>query len=335
MTTEAGHWRKSAKMAALVSAALALGLALGMMSRKAEPPPGSIPARPGSSWLGVLGRLLLAYAGLAIVAVVVAAIVVLTGAYNVAATSQHSNWTFSIIHYVAKRSIRERAAALKPPSLGPHDLDRGLTLFDQQCVRCHGAPGQAREAFAEGMNPLPPPLVQPGREWTMQQIYWTTAQGVHMTGMPAFMFRMSDKDIWAVAAWVKQMATLTPDQYEARREAAKALASADASPPPAAAATMRAPDPKRGRLALAQHGCVGCHVIPGLSASQESQVGPSLAGIGRRAFIAGTLENNSVNLAAFIVNPKAVRPHGAMPQMRVDPRDAADIVAYLRTLRTP
>ena len=219
-------------MAAVVGAVLALGVVLGVVSRKAETPSNPVPAAPRrrSGWLGALGRLALAYGALGAVAAVAAAVVILSGAYNVAATSQHYGWTFRLIHFVAKRSIQVRAAGLQPPSLGPEDLDRGLILFDQQCARCHGAPGEAREAFAEGMNPLPPPLVQPGREWTTQQIYWTTAHGVHMTGMPAFMFRMADVDIWAVAAWVKQMSDLTPDQYAARRDRAKAQASAVAAP---------------------------------------------------------------------------------------------------------
>jgi mono/diheme cytochrome c family protein len=320
-------------VAAVVGAVLALGVVLGVVSPKAEMPAAPISAAPRrrSGWLGALGRLALAYGALGAVAAVVAAVAISSGAYNVAATSEHYGWTFRLIHFIAKRSIDVRAAELKPPSLGPEDLDRGLFLFDQQCARCHGAPGEAREAFAEGMNPLPPPLVQPGREWTPQQIYWTTAHGVRMTGMPAFMFRMADDDIWAIAGWVKQMSDLTPDEYAVRRDRAKAQAFAALAPAP----PTGTPDPKRGRLALAQHGCVGCHVVPGLSASQDSQVGPSLAGIARRAFIAGTLQNNSANLAAFIADPKAVRPHGAMPDMRVDPRDAADIVAYLRSLRTP
>ena len=333
MAVVSGRWRRTRNAAALVGAVLALGVVLGVVSREPETPSDPVPAAAlhKSGWLGALGRLAFAYGALGAVGAVVAAVVILTGAYNVAATSQHFGLTFRLIHYVAKRSIQVRAAGLTPPNFGPEDLDRGLVLFDQQCARCHGAPGVARDAFAEGMNPLPPPLVQPGREWTLPQIYWTTRNGVHMTGMPAFMFRMTDADIWAVAAWVKQMPDLTPDEYVARRDHAKAQASAAAAIEPAA----RTPDPNRGRLALAQHGCVGCHIIPGLSASQESQVGPSLAGIGRRAFIAGTLQNNSANLAAFIANPKAVRPHGAMPDMRVNPRDAADIVAYLRSLRTP
>ena len=101
------------------------------------------------------------------------------------------------------------------------------------------------------------------------------------------------------------------------------------APPIDGASAM--PDAARGRLALTQYACNGCHVIPGVTGAQV-HVGPPLAGMAGRGLIAGKVANTPDQLAAWIRDPQAVDPETAMPNMQVDPRDARDIAAYLGTL---
>jgi len=91
-------------------------------------------------------------------------------------------------------------------------------------------------------------------------------------------------------------------------------------------------DPERGRLALAQHACRACHMIPGLT-GPETYVGRSLANLAERRFIAGKLPNNQANLVRWIRNPQAIDPHTAMPAMGVSERDALDMSAWLLTAK--
>ena len=91
-------------------------------------------------------------------------------------------------------------------------------------------------------------------------------------------------------------------------------------------------DPERGRLALAQHACSACHMIPGLT-GPETYVGRSLANLAERRFIAGKLPNNQANLVRWIRNPQAIDPHTAMPAMGVSERDALDMSAWLLTAK--
>lgn len=87
-------------------------------------------------------------------------------------------------------------------------------------------------------------------------------------------------------------------------------------------------DPARGHAAI---GCYGCHAIPGIEGT-HGLVGPPLAGIANRVYIAGILTNTPENLVRWILNPPAVDSLTAMPYLGVSEADAQDIAGYLYTL---
>ena len=91
-------------------------------------------------------------------------------------------------------------------------------------------------------------------------------------------------------------------------------------------------DPTRGRAIVASgaYGCTACHTIPGLA--PRGVVGPPLAGMARRAFIAGQLPNKPDVLVAFLQNPPALVPQTGMPDVRLGLDEARDVAAYLYTL---
>jgi cytochrome c2 len=91
-------------------------------------------------------------------------------------------------------------------------------------------------------------------------------------------------------------------------------------------------DAGRGGRLIAQYGCGGCHIVPGISGA-DGLVGPPLNKMARRVYIAGFLRNSPDNLAAWIENPQAIVPGNAMPAMGINNEQARDIVAYLYTLR--
>jgi cytochrome c2 len=91
-------------------------------------------------------------------------------------------------------------------------------------------------------------------------------------------------------------------------------------------------DPARGRIALAQHACRACHMIPGVTGS-ETYVGRPLENLAERRFIAGVLPNTQANLVRWIRDPKSVDPRTAMPTLGVSERDALDMSAWLLTAK--
>jgi mono/diheme cytochrome c family protein len=143
-----------------------------------------------------------------------AAAVVLGGVYDIAAIYQHTQPVYTVLHLAMKQSVRRRSAAIEPPALDDAALvARGFPLYQDHCAPCHGAPGVAPAAFGKGMNPLPPNLVETGREWPARDIYWVVENGIRMTGMPAWKFRFSEEELWAVTAFVQGLPALSPRDY--------------------------------------------------------------------------------------------------------------------------
>ena len=91
-------------------------------------------------------------------------------------------------------------------------------------------------------------------------------------------------------------------------------------------------DPGAGGAVIAAHGCTACHQIPGVALATGT-VGPSLAGFGRRAYIAGRLPNRPMMLTAWLRDPPAIDPETAMPALGLTATEALDVAAYLYTLR--
>jgi len=88
---------------------------------------------------------------------------------------------------------------------------------------------------------------------------------------------------------------------------------------------------KQGIQALDDYGCSSCHTIPGVPQA-NGIVGPPLYFWASRSYIAGSLVNNPDNLVDWLMNPQAIEPGTAMPQMGVSETAARNIGAYLFTL---
>ena len=87
-----------------------------------------------------------------------------------------------------------------------------------------------------------------------------------------------------------------------------------------------------GARLMRAYGCGSCHTIPGVTGA-DATVGPNLAGIAGRAYIAGVLPNTPTNMVTWIVDPPGVDSLTAMPNLHVSAANARDIAAYLYTLR--
>jgi cytochrome c len=98
------------------------------------------------------------------------------------------------------------------------------------------------------------------------------------------------------------------------------------------AAAMTGGEPSRGPDVIRRYGCASCHTIPGVEGAR-GQVGPSLAGIASRTYLAGKLPNQPANMIKWIREPQEVSPGTAMPELGVTEQDGKDIAAYLYTLR--
>ncbi len=274
--------------------------------------------------------------GAAVLGAVGMGLFVVSGRYDIAAMHPHTQAVRTMLKFLQRRSIAFHARNIVPPRLDdPELVPRGLALYREHCVSCHGAPGEARQRVGLGLNPNPPPLEQAIERWSDAEIYWTTAFGLKMAGMPSFLLGRTPEELWAIVAFVRQMNRLSPEEY---RRIVRAAADPNAAvrvqwvgkTRAAALARVRG-DPARGKELLRELGCRSCHIIPGVRGS-GGDVGPSLTRWAERQFISGRLVNMPAELIAWILNPTAIDPGTAMPVVGATVEQAQDMAAYLYTL---
>jgi len=86
-----------------------------------------------------------------------------------------------------------------------------------------------------------------------------------------------------------------------------------------------------GKKLIVSYGCGACHTVPGIYTAR-GLVGPPLSFYSRRTMIAGELPNVPDNLVRWLMNPPAIEPETAMPDLGLSEEQARDIAAYLYTL---
>jgi cytochrome c oxidase subunit 2 len=78
--------------------------------------------------------------------------------------------------------------------------------------------------------------------------------------------------------------------------------------------------------------CVYCHAVRGTPAAGE--VGPDLTHLASRLTLAaGSLENNTGNLAGWILDPQHIKPGALMPPASLTGQQLQELLAYLTTLK--
>jgi mono/diheme cytochrome c family protein len=268
-------------------------------------------------------------------AAVAAGTVVYLGLYDVSASDQHTAPVYYLLETSLRRSVKARTTGVTPPNLDNTErIVNGFKLFRSHCVQCHGAPGIAPEPFALGLRPAPASLVGAAHEWPAADAHWIIQEGIKMSGMPAWKYRLTDAEIWDLVAFMKVLPRLTPQDYQqwSRQHASTASDRPETDALPASPGSdMRLGDAVAGKKALEQYLCATCHVIPGVVGA-DRHVGPSLTGMANRQYIAGVLPNTPVNMLRWLRDPTRIDPLTAMPNLGITNQDARDIAAFLYTL---
>jgi cytochrome c oxidase subunit II len=141
-------------------------------------------------------------------------------------------------------------------------------------------------------------------------------------------------------AWVAHMETLVPKPPPGAKPAPAPkpapgtrsdrdvrTASAGAT---VQAAAAQGPGYANGEKLFQAKGCVACHALYAVNAP-KGMVGPNLANVGARSYIAaGTLKNTDENMARWIRNPQAIKKGVLMPNLGLTEADAQALVAFLR-----
>jgi len=125
-------------------------------------------------------------------------------------------------HIEKQRVVQSPVAADEPAFL------EGAKVYKEHCAACHGMPGQPPTEYAATMFPKPTQLFR-GHGVTddpVPESYWKAANGIRLSGMPAFKTKLADTQLWQVSQLVAHANDL-PESVK------KALApEAPASPTP-------------------------------------------------------------------------------------------------------
>lgn len=146
-------------------------------------------------------------------------LVVYTGAFNIAATEEHSSLARWAFDNTFKNSIERRADHVKPPSAFTAGMiEQGAHEYKEMCQHCHGGPGVERDEWASGLRPRPPLLTEAAAEWHPHEVFWLVKHGAKMTGMPAFGPSHDDQALWAISAFVMELPAMSQEHYAALGE---------------------------------------------------------------------------------------------------------------------
>jgi len=97
--------------------------------------------------------------------------------------------------------IEREAPKSSPVPVAEVNLIAGARTYREYCAVCHGTAGEPRTATAKGMFPRPPQLLQ-GKGVTddpVGETYWKAANGIRLTGMPAYRGSLNDDQLWQVS----------------------------------------------------------------------------------------------------------------------------------------
>lgn len=97
-------------------------------------------------------------------------------------------------------------------------FEGGAKVYRTQCASCHGVPGHD-VGFAKQMYPQAPQLWKKHAHSSVVGVsdddagetYWRVANGIRLTGMPAFNHVLSDTEIWQVSLLLKNADKDLPD----------------------------------------------------------------------------------------------------------------------------
>ena len=142
------------------------------------------------------------------------ALFVLSGAYNVAASAKHLSLTDALFELALERSVDTYSGGIKVPDLDdPALIHLGARHFATGCEPCHGAPGIRQGPIAASMYPSAPPLGERVDDWEPEELFWIIRHGFKLTGMPHWPGEGRDDEVWPVVAFVRELRGMTAARY--------------------------------------------------------------------------------------------------------------------------
>jgi cytochrome c oxidase cbb3-type subunit 2 len=172
-------------------------------------------------------------------------------------TSTKSQSEPAALMQVKRVSFSELAVAPKP-DVTPQLLERGKTVYGQNCAACHGIKGDGNGDAAAFLLPKPRSFVAAkyrlrstptGQLPTDVDLFRSVSLGLPGTPMPPWKHSLSDDERWAVVEYIKSFSPRFSDPTET-----KPTVIALGTPPPRSETTIA-----EGKALFTKLACVSCH----------------------------------------------------------------------------
>ncbi len=118
-----------------------------------------------------------------------------------------------LAHMGLNARIDKEAPKTAPFQATDADLQNAAHLYREHCAPCHGIMDAPKTATAKGMYPPPPQLLH-GKGVTDDppgETYWKVANGIRLTGMPAYKGSLTDREMWQISLMLAGADKLQPD----------------------------------------------------------------------------------------------------------------------------
>jgi mono/diheme cytochrome c family protein len=174
-------------------------------------------AKSNNTATGGFGKLLLGFILGIVVIVAATAAYIRWGALPVATADRPFPFEKAIVSVPLNARI---ASQLQQPPFGIDEdvYEGGAKIYRAQCASCHGTPGHD-VPFGKYMYPTAPQLWKKHSKGNVVGVsddepgetYWKIANGIRLTGMPAFSHILSDTQMWQLTLLLKNADQPLPD----------------------------------------------------------------------------------------------------------------------------
>jgi len=109
---------------------------------------------------------------------------------------------------VLHASVARGAKQIRSRPLVDDDATAGRDIYASLCAECHGRLDGKPGLLGLSMYPPAPQFSAHPSSYTSAELFWLIKHGIRETGMPAWGNRLSDQDIWNVAAYNKSLGSV-------------------------------------------------------------------------------------------------------------------------------
>ena len=93
------------------------------------------------------------------------------------------------------------------------NIRAGMEHFSDHCATCHSNDGGGDTLFGKGLYPKPPDLRAAGTQNKSDgELYYTIANGVRLSGMPAFSEAHTPEKAWRLVLFIRHLPLITADE---------------------------------------------------------------------------------------------------------------------------